>query len=99
MKRTSIPTKVSLSWFYNRPECPSDDQWIISLNMAFVIDEIWKTRNNLLFQGKHPNIMPSVNLIHQNLSSYTKLMAVERKLAPSYDSWKVAAAPLYMDQS
>jgi len=28
--------------------CPAYDQWLVSLNMAFTLDEIWQTRNALL---------------------------------------------------
>lgn len=28
--------------------CPAYDQWLVSLNMAFTLDEIWQTRNVVL---------------------------------------------------
>ena len=30
---------------------PTEQRWTITLNMALIIDEIWKTRNHLIFQG------------------------------------------------
>ena len=30
---------------------PTEQRWTIKLNMALIIDEIWKTRNHLIFQG------------------------------------------------
>ena len=40
MNTTSIPTKVSADFRTAQAECPSDDQWSVSLNMAFLVDEI-----------------------------------------------------------
>ena len=33
----------------------AQEQWTISLNMAIIIDEIWKTRNLMLFQEGKAN--------------------------------------------
>lgn len=43
---------------------PAQDLWTITLNMAIIIDEIWKTRNHILFQeGKADLAKAKLNMV------------------------------------
>ena len=44
---------------HKKAYCPAEDQWLIPLNMAIVIDEIWYLRNQVLNQCAEINIEES----------------------------------------
>lgn len=43
--------------------CQAQDQWIVSLNMALTIKEIWRTRNDVLHQGGKVDLHRSIQSI------------------------------------
>ncbi|KAL0007081.1 hypothetical protein SO802_008583 [Lithocarpus litseifolius] len=52
-------------------QCPPDEHWITTLNMAFVLDEIWRARNQVVHHGEVIDIQASIKLIHHKLAEYS----------------------------
>ena len=48
--------------------CPMEDNWLISLDMAFVLDKIWRLRNQVLYEGSQLDIVASIRHILQKPS-------------------------------
>lgn len=57
---------------------PKENVWLISLNMAFVLDEIWYYRNQAFHQGIQPDIQVAIDHIHHRFAEFTSLMSVEK---------------------
>ena len=51
--------------------CPLDESWITTLNMSFVLDEIWRVRNQLVHHGGVIDTHASIKLIHHKLAEYS----------------------------
>lgn len=50
-----------------KPYCPAEDQWLMPLNMAFVIDEIWYQKNQVLNHCAKINIEESFMRVRHKL--------------------------------
>lgn len=61
--------------------CPKEDQWMINLNMAIILDEIWYLKNQVLFQNIGLFIVTSIRRVQHKLAEYTSTLANEN--APS----------------
>ena len=51
--------------------CPLDESWITTLNMSFVLDEIWRVRNQLVHHGGVIDTHAFIKLIHHKLAEYS----------------------------
>ena len=67
MKVQSWPTCIA------HYSCPKDEQWLISLNMALIIKEIWLLKNQAFYQGIHINIQVAISHIHFKMSKLSSL--------------------------
>ena len=48
--------------------CPSNELWFVSLNMAVTLDEIWRLRNHVLFNGGEIDFQtPLQNILSRGL--------------------------------
>ena len=61
--------------------CPKEDQWMIILNMAIILDEIWYLKKQVLFQNISLDIVTSIRRVQYKLAEYTSTLANEN--APS----------------
>ena len=50
-----------------KASCPTDGEWLIPLNMTFVINEIWYLRNQVLNQSAEINIEESIRRVRYKL--------------------------------
>ena len=68
---------------------PTDQHWTITLNMALIIDEIWKTRNHLIFQGGKVDVNKAVNNVRIRFLEALKVYSpsIRPYLEPSVDVW------------
>lgn len=55
--------------------CPKEDQWMIILNMAIILDEIWYLKNQVLFQNISLDIVTSITRAQHKLAEYTSTLA------------------------
>jgi len=55
---------------------PSHDQWTISLNMALIIDEIWRTRNLIQFQDGIADIHLSKKNVQTRFLEYSRVFSI-----------------------
>ncbi|XP_075636798.1 uncharacterized protein LOC142609041 [Castanea sativa] len=55
---------------------PSYDKWLITLNMAFTVEEIWHLRNNILFQDAHIDISKSSKSVMSRFSNTATALGV-----------------------
>ena len=53
--------------------CQSNDLWLISPNMALILDEIWHLRNNVLFSKSNLNIPDSIKSISRLFKEFSSL--------------------------
>lgn len=65
-KRDSLCMKILRLKYKDRHD-PAEDQWLIPLNMAFIIDEIWYQRNLLLNHCAKINIEESFKRVRHKL--------------------------------
>ena len=71
--------------------CPAEDQWLIPLNMAFIIDEIWYLRNQVLNHCAEINIEESFKRVKHKLNEHSVLFTKEDaslNLAPPPAKWE-----------
>ena len=61
--------------------CPVEDQWLIPLNMAFVIDEIWYLWDQVLNHCAEINIEESFKRIKHKLNEHSALFTKGRCLS------------------
>ena len=47
--------------------CQAQDQWLVSLNMAFILKEIWRTRNVVLHHKGEVDLQTSIQIIHSKV--------------------------------
>ena len=52
---------------------PTQEAWLITLNMALVVDEIWHIRNCVLYQEDHVNIHKSAKSVQSKFLERSKL--------------------------
>ena len=81
MKVQSWPTCIA------HYSCPKDEQWLFSLNMALIIEEIWLLRNQAFYQGIHIDIQVAISHIHFKMS---KLSACGIRMNPPYLSMNLS---------
>ena len=48
--------------------CPEEDQWLIPLNMAFILDEIWFLRNQSLHKGSQIDMQAAITNIQRKFA-------------------------------
>ena len=53
---------------------PTYDKWLITLNMAFILEEIWHLQNNILFQDAQIDIPMSSKSVMSRFLEYSKLV-------------------------
>ena len=51
--------------------CPSDELWLVSLRMAFVLDEIWRSRNQVVYNRRQVDLNEAIKHILQNVAEYS----------------------------
>lgn len=74
---------------------PAQDLWTITLNMAIIIDEIWKTRNHILFQeGKADLAKAKLNMVARFLEISKEYSPITH---PSSDPFSTSWFPLPPD--
>ena len=54
---------------------PTQEAWLITLNMALVVDEIWHNRNCVLYQEDHVDIHKSAKSVQSRFLESSKLFA------------------------
>ncbi|KAL0001553.1 hypothetical protein SO802_015334 [Lithocarpus litseifolius] len=59
---------------------PSHNQWIISLNMELIIDEIWRTRNLIQFQDGIADIHLSKKNVQTRFLEYSRVFSITRAI-------------------
>lgn len=64
-----------------KASCPSKNQWFITLNMAAILDEIWRVRNHILHHGGIVVIHAFIKHIHQCRAEVSSVSTI--KEAPS----------------
>ena len=70
--------------------CPKDEQWLISLNMTLIIDEIWFLKNQAFYQGIQIDIRAAISHIHLKMSELSLWNTNESTLPehePVQHSW------------
>ena len=87
--------------------CPSEDQWLIPLNMALVLDEIWHLRNQVSFQEGQVDIPNSIKRINFKFLEFSTLLESKKPSAapvvfrweapPLLHRWYLDGSPLLQD--
>ena len=54
---------------------PTNEQWIVTLNMALIIDEIWNSRNLKLFQQEQANLLNAKHHVQARFQEISKVFA------------------------
>ena len=70
--------------------CPSEDQWLIPLNMALVLNEIWHLRNQVSFQEGQVDIPNSIKQINFKFLEFSTLLESKKpsSAAPVVFRWE-----------
>ena len=79
MKVQSWPTCIA------HCSCPKDEQWLFSLNMALIIEEIWLLRNQTFYQGIHIDIQAAISHIHFKMSKLSSLWNTNEATLPVHE--------------
>ena len=68
---------------------PTEQRWTITLNMALIIDEIWKTRNHLIFQGRLADVNKAMSNAWIRFLGASKVYSpsIRLSLEPSVQVW------------
>lgn len=53
---------------------PKEDQWIVSLNMAFILDESWYCRNQKISQGVQVDIQKAIAHVQHKFIEYSTVL-------------------------
>ncbi|KAL0007666.1 hypothetical protein SO802_009168 [Lithocarpus litseifolius] len=74
---SSLQIEEDLIRLILEPPCsslPASEQWLASLNMALVVDEIWSLRNQVLYQEAQVDIPKSTQSVQHKFLEYSKLL-------------------------
>ena len=68
---------------------PTEQRWTITLNMALIIDEIWKSRNHLIFQGGLANVNKAMSNVRIKFLEASKVFSpsIHPSLEPPILIW------------
>lgn len=70
------------------------DQWLITLNMALILDEIWYLRNHICYQDARVDVPKSIHTVQAKFLEYSKLLSVSPPAFPPSSSTTWAPPPL-----
>ena len=62
------------------------DQWLITLNMALILDEIWYLRNHICYQDSRVDIPKSIHTVQAKFLEYSELLSVSPPAFPPSSS-------------
>lgn len=71
-----------------KASCPMEDNCLISLDMAFVLDKIWRLRNQVLYKVASWILWLQSGTFFRNLTEHSSLMTNEKVPAPSSERCK-----------
>ncbi|KAL0010400.1 hypothetical protein SO802_005508 [Lithocarpus litseifolius] len=54
---------------------PAHEQWTISLDMALILNEIWRARNHILFQDGKADLLKIKQSVHAKFSEFSKVFS------------------------
>lgn len=62
-----------------RSSCPPTDIWLVTLHMAVILDEIWRLRNHVLYNGDQVDVL---QIILHILSKVSEISTISAPAAP-----------------
>ena len=61
---------------------PTNEQWIVTLNMALILDEIWNSRNRKLFKQEQADLIKAKHRVQIRFLEISKVFALTRPPPP-----------------
>ena len=81
-----IPTRVNLQQKMQHIDLAcsfcNNEQWIVTLNMALILDEIWNSRNRKLFKQEQADLIKAKHRVQIRFLEISKVFAPTRPPPP-----------------
>lgn len=96
---TSPESIINLVLNPSLPSSQLQDQWVISLNIALTLEEIWRIRNDALFNKSTPDIQHSISIIQHRLKEASLVLGICSPSVPNPHPLPPTPSPLLVSSS